>query len=959
MIGDPKFISLSRYCLMSVKGCYTDFHVDFGGTSVWYHILKGEKVFWLIPPTPLNLELYEQWVLSGKQSHLFFGDTVENCSRLTLYSGDTFFIPSGMFFDFLLRFLIYLFLFFFLSKGWIHAVYTPQDSLVFGGNFLHSIAIENQIKVAQLEQVTKVPIKFRYPFFTEINWYALQKYVHFLTDKNFLRVDETGEPIEFDVESNLLNSNENRNTDYTISRIHNDHIHPASYEINGLKLIIKYLSKLPKSRQNVPDLITNGIALLAEAKQFVASYKSKENCNQCGNKPILFFLSQRFSQLDKSPNATSETLQHFNTATSLTANHVSPQTFNSLNPSINQTAHTASNTLVEIPNSFGQLIDTSGIHAKSKSIPNFAPVQSSSSQMINNQQVSLHVPNSNPLPVHTMPANVNQTMPPQAGPPSQAPQQQPPPPPPAGMYFTQLPGGMITSNVWPSPGFVQMPNGQLIAANRQPMASPNQMSSTLNSPFYEVMPVGQSMMHQLRPGYPPFSFQPNSLHQQPMNLMQNNSPVNASVTSPGLSLIMGNVNNPHNVLNSRPHPHQSLTPSPWPQHQSFYSPTMMSGLMMQPSTANPNMAHSQFGPAAMPAPHLQPNPYQVSQLSSPHLSVSGIPPVQLSQSSVHQHSSTHPSTNQSSPNTMYPPPPTPSVSTPISLSTSQTHVNLSPTNSVGLIAPQHSNSISGQSFASIHAPSPQSTFPTSSSPSVQRIPCKQCASCLSAACGSCHTCIRQSQKLGNVKALSVVGVGCERIKCTSPVLPLDARCALCGKDGWQQMLLGPPGSNQYQTPLLQLGAKCSLMQCVKCGILTHPNCLRQRLPPHMLHVNPIMNTNLANSWHCAPCVFQQQQRHAQEQFKQHQQATSLTVSTPAYLPPNQTNAFFAAKPAVPPAQAPIQEPPKVTIELTSPPLAQSKPFASGLKKKAKDVYDFDIDDVFAKECTFAKTVSFF
>lgn len=29
---------------MSVGGCYTDFHVDFGGTSVWYHILHGKKV---------------------------------------------------------------------------------------------------------------------------------------------------------------------------------------------------------------------------------------------------------------------------------------------------------------------------------------------------------------------------------------------------------------------------------------------------------------------------------------------------------------------------------------------------------------------------------------------------------------------------------------------------------------------------------------------------------------------------------------------------------------------------------------------------------------------------------------------------------------------------------------------------------------------------------------------------
>ena len=33
-----------RYALMSVAGCYTDFHIDMGGTSVWYHILHGQKV---------------------------------------------------------------------------------------------------------------------------------------------------------------------------------------------------------------------------------------------------------------------------------------------------------------------------------------------------------------------------------------------------------------------------------------------------------------------------------------------------------------------------------------------------------------------------------------------------------------------------------------------------------------------------------------------------------------------------------------------------------------------------------------------------------------------------------------------------------------------------------------------------------------------------------------------------
>lgn len=36
-------LSFSRYVLMSVAKSYTDFHIDMGGTSVWYHVVKGEK----------------------------------------------------------------------------------------------------------------------------------------------------------------------------------------------------------------------------------------------------------------------------------------------------------------------------------------------------------------------------------------------------------------------------------------------------------------------------------------------------------------------------------------------------------------------------------------------------------------------------------------------------------------------------------------------------------------------------------------------------------------------------------------------------------------------------------------------------------------------------------------------------------------------------------------------------
>ena len=49
----------------------------------------------MIPPTDENLELYEQWTLSGKQGDVFFGDKVKKCQKITLEAGYTFFIPPG------------------------------------------------------------------------------------------------------------------------------------------------------------------------------------------------------------------------------------------------------------------------------------------------------------------------------------------------------------------------------------------------------------------------------------------------------------------------------------------------------------------------------------------------------------------------------------------------------------------------------------------------------------------------------------------------------------------------------------------------------------------------------------------------------------------------------------------------------------------------------------------------
>ncbi|XP_066465735.1 lysine-specific demethylase 2B isoform X4 [Tiliqua scincoides] len=169
---------------MSVKGCFTDFHIDFGGTSVWYHVFRGGKIFWLIPPTLQNLELYEEWVLSGKQSDIFLGDRVERCQRIELKQGHTFFIPSG----------------------WIHAVYTPVDSLVFGGNILHSFNVPMQLRIYEIEDRTRVQAKFRYPFYYEMCWYVLERYVSCLTQRSHLSK-------EFVKESMLVDATRKRSLD--------------------------------------------------------------------------------------------------------------------------------------------------------------------------------------------------------------------------------------------------------------------------------------------------------------------------------------------------------------------------------------------------------------------------------------------------------------------------------------------------------------------------------------------------------------------------------------------------------------------------------------------------------------------------------------------------------------------------------------------------------------------------
>uniref|UniRef100_A0A8C9ZEN3 Lysine-specific demethylase PHF2 n=1 Tax=Sander lucioperca TaxID=283035 RepID=A0A8C9ZEN3_SANLU len=147
LLGKPK---VTKYCLICVKDSYTDFHIECGGASVWYHVLKGEKIFFLIKPTSANLSLYERWRSSSNHSEMFFADQVDKCYKCTLKQGQTLFIPSG----------------------WINAILTPVDCLAFSGHFVHNLSVEMQMRAYEIEKRLKVKTLNPFPNFETACWYV-------------------------------------------------------------------------------------------------------------------------------------------------------------------------------------------------------------------------------------------------------------------------------------------------------------------------------------------------------------------------------------------------------------------------------------------------------------------------------------------------------------------------------------------------------------------------------------------------------------------------------------------------------------------------------------------------------------------------------------------------------------------------------------------------------------------
>uniref|UniRef100_A0A8C6T7N9 Lysine-specific demethylase 2B n=1 Tax=Neogobius melanostomus TaxID=47308 RepID=A0A8C6T7N9_9GOBI len=292
VISEMKYPKVQRYeCLL------------VGSYILIYTVCIYIHVFWLVPPTSYNLSLYEDWVLSGKQSDIFLGDRADGCQRVELKQGYTFFIPSG----------------------WIHAVYTPEDTLVFGGNILHSFNIPMQITIHEIESRTKVNSKFRFPFYYEMCWYVLERYMYCLTKRSYL-IHESQKPLSDSRSQDMIEDSYDRvNVDSSPGNIKAQHIRSALYlefedscnpgsnsvdfpksplnsslpklkltyltefELIGLKTLVEKLESLPENKKCVPEGIVDPQGLLETMKVVLEEHADDDSELAITGVPVVYW----------------------------------------------------------------------------------------------------------------------------------------------------------------------------------------------------------------------------------------------------------------------------------------------------------------------------------------------------------------------------------------------------------------------------------------------------------------------------------------------------------------------------------------------------------------------------------------------------------------------------------------------------------------------------------------------
>ncbi|ETN76622.1 hypothetical protein NECAME_11545, partial [Necator americanus] len=263
---------------------YSFFHNFFFNLSV--------KIFWMIEPSPTNIRLYEEFVKNPEQTG-FFGNVVDKCCRVVLNPGTTTIIPSG----------------------WIHAVYTPSDSLVFGGNFLHSLRSEMQIQVYLSENRINITKKFRFPYIEELMLYVIADFVLKCTGRRYVRPARL-DNARFDYVGKIWKQKGN----------HRKVINYNDYMSGGIQLEPKDLAAVDNQSEIQDNGVVNVIAMHAENTLLYNTAAAATAAATAASAQKIQAADENLEVEEESPDEKTDQQTNDNTNTSL-PHHTDPTIF--------------------------------------------------------------------------------------------------------------------------------------------------------------------------------------------------------------------------------------------------------------------------------------------------------------------------------------------------------------------------------------------------------------------------------------------------------------------------------------------------------------------------------------------------------------------------------------------------------------------------------------------------------
>lgn len=137
------------YLLCTDTDAITAVHTDFSNTSVFYHVVTGEKEFLVAERTENNIALYNSFkeLEAADKKILFTHSMLEGkVARVTIQTGEAMFMAANT----------------------IHMVRTARPTIAIGVNFLHTSHLFGAALAYRQERMEAIPYTSCFPSFAKM-----------------------------------------------------------------------------------------------------------------------------------------------------------------------------------------------------------------------------------------------------------------------------------------------------------------------------------------------------------------------------------------------------------------------------------------------------------------------------------------------------------------------------------------------------------------------------------------------------------------------------------------------------------------------------------------------------------------------------------------------------------------------------------------------------------------------